>query len=161
MNHGNDDGRSATAQTSTTPSSVRAATASVGNGESSPVVTDGGTEAVAVAPCTSGEASESPDLGCQGGQGFPENSGGRETASVDGKTAGEKKVVVVVGSGDGDGGGGVGGEEGDVDGEFGANVIDEAEYTEEHHEEQRLFEAMQELLTVSWYPLLILLLLHL
>lgn len=39
------------------------------------------------------------------------------------------------------------GEEGG-DGRFEEAMIDESEYTEEHHEEQRLFEGMQELLTV-------------
>lgn len=52
-------------------------------------------------------------------------------------------------------GGGVGGEvgrgEGERDQELGEAMIDEAEYTEDHHEEQKLFEGMQELLTVrSW-----------
>lgn len=34
---------------------------------------------------------------------------------------------------------------------FGEAMIDESEYTEDHHEEQRLFESMQELLTVRRY----------
>ncbi|CAM9282159.1 unnamed protein product [Ectocarpus sp. 12 AP-2014] len=43
-------------------------------------------------------------------------------------------------------GGGGGGRDGEG-GQFGEAMIDEAEYTEEHHEEQLLFEGMQEVLT--------------
>lgn len=37
------------------------------------------------------------------------------------------------------------------EGGFEEAMIDESEYTEDHHEEQRLFESMQELLTVRRY----------
>ena len=51
-----------------------------------------------------------------------------------------KRPEVLAGGGGGDGGAG--------EGRFEEAMIDEAEYTEDHHEEQRLFEGMQELLTV-------------
>lgn len=51
---------------------------------------------------------------------------------------------------DGGGGGEFEGNVGGTNGEYGGAMIDEQEYAEEHHEEQRLFESMQELLTVMF-----------
>ena len=47
------------------------------------------------------------------------------------------------------GGGAAGGSAGQEKEQVGEAMIDEAEYTEDHDEERRLFEGMQELLTVS------------
>lgn len=71
------------------------------------------------------------------------SAGGADTVvsvSAGARETGRQGMTVVGGDGS-DGGGGEGEQ-------FGEAMIDEAEYTEEHHEEQRLFEDMQKLLTV-------------
>ncbi|CAM9389253.1 unnamed protein product [Ectocarpus sp. 6 AP-2014] len=67
-----------------------------------------------------------------------------EATATDAARRAEQREGVAGGSGVEGGRGG--GQDGDG-GQFGEAMIDEAEYTEEHHEEQLLFEGMQEVLT--------------
>lgn len=77
-------------------------------------------------------------------RGNPSRVKGEATATDAARRAEQREVVAAGGRAEGGGGGG---QDGDG-GQFGEAMIDEAEYTEEHHEEQKLFEGMQEKLTV-------------